>query len=197
MGKGIILPLPKKGDHSFCNNNRGITLLDLSEKAFFTILLLRVKDAVDLKMRENQASFRKGRSCQDQIFSLNQLIEKCLDQQLPCLINFIDFKPALIDSVHRPLWQILRIYGIPSNIVNIIQNSYRDTTCAQMMQAKLSESPRCNDMVADSHFPRFFRTAVQCEIARRFPRSVVKVGLQFNPKTSVFWVGFNREPRWI
>ena len=40
----------------------------------------------------------------------------------------------------------------------------------------LSESPRCNDMVADLHFPRFFGTAIKCEIARRFPRSVVKVG---------------------
>ena len=44
----------------------------------------------------------------------------------------------------------------------------------------LSESPRCNDMVADLHFPRFFGTAMprghakKCEIAR-FPRSVVKV----------------------
>ena len=28
--KGIILPLPKKGDFSFCNNNHGITLLDIS-----------------------------------------------------------------------------------------------------------------------------------------------------------------------
>ena len=41
----------------------------------------------------------------------------------------------------------------------------------------LSESPQCNDMVADLHFPRFFGTATQCEIALRSPRSVVKVGL--------------------
>ena len=47
----------------------------------------------------------------------------------------------------------------------------------QTMQDKLSESPRCNDMVADLHFPRFFCTAIQCEIVRRFRRSVVKVGL--------------------
>ena len=40
-GKGIILPLPKKGDLSYCNNNRGITLLDIAEKFFFTIMLLR------------------------------------------------------------------------------------------------------------------------------------------------------------
>ena len=92
---------------------------------------------VDLKMRKNQAGFRKRRSCQDQIFSLNQLIEKCLDQQLPCLINFIDFKAAF-DPVHRPsLWQILRIYGIPSQIVNIIQN-YRDRTCVVKSEGSLS-----------------------------------------------------------
>ena len=42
----------------------------------------------------------------------------------------------------------------------------------------LSESPRCNDMVADLHFPRFFGMAIKCEIARRFPRSVAKVGMQ-------------------
>ena len=44
----------------------------------------------------------------------------------------------------------------------------------QTTEDMLSESPRCNDMVADLHFPRFFGTAIQCEIARRFPRSVVK-----------------------
>ena len=46
----------------------------------------------------------------------------------------------------------------------------------------LSESPQCNDMVADLHFPRFFGTAIKCEIARRFPRSVVKVGLHVQCK---------------
>ena len=46
----------------------------------------------------------------------------------------------------------------------------------------LSESPRCNDMVADLHFPRFFGTAIKCEIAQRFPRSVVKVGLHVQCK---------------
>ena len=52
----------------------------------------------------------------------------------------------------------------------------------QMMQDMLSDSPRCNDMVADLHFPQFFGTAIQCEIARRFLRSVVKVGLNVQCK---------------
>ena len=50
------------------------------------------------------------------------------------------------------------------------------------MQDMFCESSRCNDMVADLHFPRFFGTAIQGEIARRFPRSVVKVGLKIQCK---------------
>ena len=52
----------------------------------------------------------------------------------------------------------------------------------QTTEGMLSESPRCNDMVADLHIPRFFGTPIQCEIARRFPRSVVKVGLNVQCK---------------
>ena len=52
-GKGLILPLPKKGDLSYCNNNRGITLIDIAGKVFFSILLLRIKDQMDSIMREN------------------------------------------------------------------------------------------------------------------------------------------------
>ena len=38
----------------------------------------------------------------------------------------------------------------------------------QTMQVKLSESPRCNNMVADSHFLRFFGTTIQREILMAF-----------------------------
>ena len=103
-------------------------------------MLLRIKDDihVDNRLRENQAGFRKGHSCQDQIFTLNQIVEKCLEQQLPCLVNFIDFKTAF-DSVHRPsLWEVLKIYGIPSKMINIIKNSYEDTKCAVKSEGSMS-----------------------------------------------------------
>ena len=52
----------------------------------------------------------------------------------------------------------------------------------QTTEDMLSESPRCNDMVADLHFPVVFGTPIQCEISRRFPRSVEKVGLNVRCK---------------
>ena len=47
--------------------------------------------------------------------------------QNPVMVNFIDFRKAF-DCIHRPsLWSILRQYGIPEEIVNIIQNLYKDS----------------------------------------------------------------------
>ena len=103
-------------------------------------MLQRVKDQSDCKMRDNQPGFRKSSSCVDQIFSLNQIIEKRFDQQIPRLTNFIDFKAAF-DSVHRPsLWEILKIYEMPTKIINIVWNSYQNTTCSVGFEDSLSSS---------------------------------------------------------
>ena len=66
---GIIIPLPKKGDLSDCGNWRGITLLSVPGKVFSRVLLNRMQDAVDRLLRQQQAGFRRGRSCTDQIFT--------------------------------------------------------------------------------------------------------------------------------
>ncbi|XP_066289728.1 craniofacial development protein 2-like [Branchiostoma lanceolatum] len=61
--QGILVKLPKKGDLSNCSNYRGIVLLSTTGKVFNRILLERMRDAVDVKLRDEQAGFRKSRSC--------------------------------------------------------------------------------------------------------------------------------------
>jgi len=122
--KGELTVLYKKGDIKDCKNYRGISLLSVAGKAFAWIVLRRMQKAVDKKLRENQAGFRGGRGCVDQIFSLKILMEKCLEFQIPGVATFVDFKAAF-DSIHRPsLWKILREYCIPEKIVNVIRNTY-------------------------------------------------------------------------
>ena len=78
-----------------------------------SIILERLKYAVDGTLRQHQAGFRHGRSCCDQIFALRQIIEKVAATDSKLLVNFIDFRKAF-DCVHRPsVWNILRCYGIP------------------------------------------------------------------------------------
>ncbi|XP_078619529.1 uncharacterized protein LOC144886675 [Branchiostoma floridae x Branchiostoma japonicum] len=126
---GIIVKLPKKGNLSDCNNWRGITLLSIPGKVFCAVLLRRLKKAVDCKLREEQAGFRSNRSCTEQIFTLRNIIDQCLEYQTPLVLNFIDFKKAF-DSIHRTsLWNIARSYGIPGQFVNTFKSLYANSRC--------------------------------------------------------------------
>ena len=60
--RGAIVTLPKKGNLSDCNNWRDITLLSIPGKVFCSVLLNRLREYVDSRLREEQAGFRKGRS---------------------------------------------------------------------------------------------------------------------------------------
>jgi hypothetical protein len=92
------------------------------------IILKRITVAVDDTLRQ-QAEFRKGRSCCEQIFVLRQIIEKTTSLNSSLLLNFIDFRKAF-DCVHRPsVWKILKCYGIPEKHIDIIQSFYKDSRC--------------------------------------------------------------------
>ena len=53
--------------------------------------------------------------------------------------NFIDFEKAF-DSIHRDsLWKILRHYGMPSKLVNVIKMFYSDFKSQVICNAALTE----------------------------------------------------------
>ena len=58
--EGIIIKLPKKGDLRDYSNYWGIMLLSTPGKVLNRILLERMKEAVDPKLRDQQAGFRGG-----------------------------------------------------------------------------------------------------------------------------------------
>ncbi|PIO60121.1 hypothetical protein TELCIR_18389 [Teladorsagia circumcincta] len=94
--RGFIVKLPKKGILSDCWNWRGITLLSVPGKTFCTALLRRLRTAIDERLREDQSGFRTGGSCCEQILTLRNIIEQCVEYRQPIFNNFVDFKKALI-----------------------------------------------------------------------------------------------------
>ena len=68
--KGIIVKLPKKGDLTCAGNWRGITLLCVPAKIMGKIIIRRLRDEVDAKLRKNQTGFRPGRGTREQTFTL-------------------------------------------------------------------------------------------------------------------------------
>ncbi|VDP59445.1 unnamed protein product, partial [Schistosoma curassoni] len=86
------------------------------------------------------AGFRKDRSCTDQIAILRIIVEQSIEWNSSLYINFIDYEKAF-DSVDRTtLWKLLRHYGVPQKIVDIIQNSYDGLHCKIVHGGQLTKS---------------------------------------------------------
>ncbi|CAI2734940.1 unnamed protein product [Schistosoma spindalis] len=138
--EGLLVKIPKKGDLSNCDNYRGITLLSIPGKVFNRVLLNRMKDSVDAQLRDQQAGFRKDRSCTDQIATLRIIVEQSIEWNSSLYINFIDYEKAF-DSVDRTtLWKLLRHYGVPQKIVNIIWSSHDGSNCKIVHGGQLTDS---------------------------------------------------------
>ena len=130
----------KKGDLRDCSNYRGIMLLSTPGKVLKRVPLERMKEAVDPKLRDQQAGFRRNRSCADQIASLRIIVEQSLEWNSPLYINFIDYEKAF-DSVDREtIWKLLRHYGVPEKIISLIQYTFQGMSCRNAHAGQLSKS---------------------------------------------------------
>ena len=130
---------PRRGYRTQCTNWRGITLLSVPSKIFCKIIQMRLSDAINTILREEQAGFRTGVGCIDHIFTLRNIIEQCIEWNTKVHINFIDLEKAF-DSIHRDtLWRILLAYGCPEKIINIIKCFYNNFSCSVIHKKKLTD----------------------------------------------------------
>ncbi|BHF67106.1 hypothetical protein SprV_0301013000 [Sparganum proliferum] len=131
---GILVTILKKGDQMVFENYRGISLIDIVANIFVIVQLRPFQAVRDSRTRPNQAGFRAGRGCADQIFTLRRILEFRKSYQHPTAVCFIDFAAAF-DSVHREsLWRIMALDGAPAKIIAMIKAYYRSTTARVLVQ---------------------------------------------------------------
>ena len=106
--EGFLVKLPKKGDQSECENHRGVMLLSVPGKVFNRIMLEKLKTAVDKKLRDHQAGFRKERSCIDQITTLKIIIDQSLEWNASLYVTFVDSEKAFDSLDRESLWKLMR-----------------------------------------------------------------------------------------
>ena len=74
------------------------------------------------------------------IFCLRQLQEKCIEQDRPLFIVFVDFSKAF-DTVGRTeLWQLLRKYGCPEKFTTMIEALHTGMVANVSVGGEVSES---------------------------------------------------------
>ena len=138
----LIIPIPKKGDLTKTDSYRGIALTSIPGKTLNRMILNRIKVGMEGILRRNQNGFRKGRSCASHILALRRILEGAREKNLEAVMTFIDFRKAF-DSVHRGiLMKILRAYGIPDKLVDLIEKTYTDTFAKVMTPDGLTEAFR-------------------------------------------------------
>ena len=74
------------------------------------------------------------------IFCLRQLQEKCIEQDRPLYMVFVDFNKAF-DTVGRTgLWQLLRKYGCPERFITMIEELNTGMMANVSVGGEVSES---------------------------------------------------------
>jgi hypothetical protein len=59
------MKIPNKGDRSVCDNHGGITLLTVPTKVLSRVVIQRIQEGVEKRLREEQVGFGKGRRTQN------------------------------------------------------------------------------------------------------------------------------------
>ena len=74
---GLIVNLFKKGDREDLSNYISITLLSVVGKVFCKVLNNRLVHCLDKEgaLHEGQAGFRFNRSCMDNVYTLNEIVQ--------------------------------------------------------------------------------------------------------------------------
>jgi len=138
--EGLIIKISNERDLSTCNKWRGgVILLSIPSKILTRIILNRIQNTVEQRLRKEQAGFRKHRSCVDLINTLRIILEQSIEWQSILYVTFIYFEKAF-DSVKREImWLTLQQYGIPRKIIQIIKKLYDGFKCKISHEEKLSD----------------------------------------------------------
>ena len=121
----IITLYKNRGSQQDCNSYQGISLLSVAGKVLSRVLPPRLQVIADRVLPETQCAFRASRSTIDAVFTLRQQ-EKCIEQQRPLYVAFIDLTKAF-DLVSRSaLFAIIRRFGCPDTLLNSILKLHDD-----------------------------------------------------------------------
>ena len=189
----ILVPIPKKGDLSSCENWRGISLLDVVGKAVSRVFQDKLQKLAEDELPESQCGFRKGRSCADMIFTVRQLVEKSWEHRSKAFFTFIDLK-KLYDSMPREaMWMALEKLGVPVETIRLIRSFRQDMRAkirlnrSTLKEISVQNGLRQGCCMAPVLFNLFTCLAVERWLARVNGSKSVAITVKYKYDHKLFW----------
>ena len=125
--QGLFVNIYKgKGSKNQPVSYRPICLLCHAYKAFAVILLKRLQQWIDARIKEGQEGFRQGRGCRDNLHVLRAAINYALKNHTKLDINFVDFTQAFDTVGHDFIQVALSDHDIPEKYKNLIKAIYNN-----------------------------------------------------------------------
>ena len=119
-----IRVLFKKGDDRYPENYRPICIIPILYKLFSRVLCARIKDRLNSEQCSDQAGFRPNYSCDDHLFAITLLSEKCNEFNVPLWTATLDFKKAFDSITHASIWKALIAQRVPCSYVHMLSRLY-------------------------------------------------------------------------
>lgn len=119
-----------------------------------------------------QSGFRKNKSITDHIFVIMQVMDKSYEFAKDLHMVFIDYKQAY-DSIDRErLWKILKNFGLPTKLINMIKLCNTNTSSRVKVNNEISSSFTINSGLkqGDAMSPVIFNMALE-SVIRKIPRT--------------------------
>ena len=102
--EALVVPIPKSGDSTLVKNYRPISLLPLPGKIFEKLVHAQITYHLEgnFLLTDTQHGFRRGHSTLHSVEQFTSYINVKMDNKLPTLATFIDFRKAF-DCVQHPM----------------------------------------------------------------------------------------------
>ena len=162
---GRLSIIPKGGDLTDRNKWRGITLLDVASKIVSKIVADRLARLLAKVGIEEQVGFQQDRGSQDGNFVIRQALKIRRESGLDSFALFVDLVKAF-DSVPRDgLFAVLRKFGVPEDLMTVIQNLHKNCSVLFSIGKEIREIPsttgvKQGDVLAPILFLFFIQAAV-------------------------------------
>lgn len=181
---GWITPIHKKGSKANCNNYRCITVTSAISRLYGRVLKALIESEYAPIQMEEQAGFRAGRSCVDNMFCITQIAEKIAATHGKLHLTFVDLTKAYDHVPIDRLWYVLASTPINATLINAVKQLYTNTTaCVKYCGATSDAFPTTKGLRQGCAIsPTLFNIYLQ-EALKEWRKKCKNMGIPLNETT--------------
>ena len=91
-------------------------------------------------LHEGQAGFRINRSCMDNLYTLNEVVQGRLSEDKKTYAFFLDIQKAYVSVWHDGLWYKLWDMGVKGRMWRVIKKMYESSKSAVLLEGEKSDT---------------------------------------------------------